>query len=99
MIPSGKELLKQRKTRVEGIFALGKELHGLRRTRFMGRWKVQIQVWLTAAAINIKRAVKELGRTATVSNCYQISRFKGTFLNTLQRHHEFVLAFATLYSI
>ena len=64
---AGGELLKQRKTRVEGVFALGKELHGLRRTRFMGRWKVQIQLWLTAAVINIKRAVKRLARTETVA--------------------------------
>jgi transposase len=63
---TGEELLKQRKTRVEGVFALGKELHGLRRTRFMGRWKVQIQLWLTAAVINIKRAVKQVARTKTV---------------------------------
>ena len=26
----------------------------------MGRWKVQIQLWLTAIVINLKRAVKEL---------------------------------------
>jgi hypothetical protein len=58
--PVGKELMRQRKTRIEGIFALGKELHGLRRTRLMGRWKVQIQLWLTAIVINLKRAVKEL---------------------------------------
>jgi len=58
--PAGKELMRQRKIRIEGIFALGKELHGLRRTRLMGRWKVQIQLWLTATVINLKRAVKEL---------------------------------------
>ena len=58
--PVGKELIKQRKTRIEGIFALGKELHGLRRTRLMGRWKVQIQLWLTATVINLKRAMKAL---------------------------------------
>jgi transposase len=58
--PSGQELLRQRKTRIEGIFALGKDLHGLRRTRLMGKWKVQIQLWLTATVINLKRAVKEL---------------------------------------
>ena len=36
----------------------------------MGRWKVQIQLWLTAAVINIKRAVKQLARRepATWSN-------------------------------
>jgi len=64
---TGEELLKQRKVRVEGVFALGKELHGLRRTRFMGRWKVQIQLWLTAAVINIKRAVKQLARIEPVA--------------------------------
>jgi transposase len=58
--PLGKELMRQRKTRVEGIFALGKELHGMRRTRLMGRWKVQIQLWMTAIVINLKRAVKAL---------------------------------------
>jgi transposase len=58
--PLGKELMRQRKTRIEGIFALGKELHGLRRTRLMGRWKVQIQLWLTASVINLKRAIKAL---------------------------------------
>jgi transposase len=59
---TGEELLKQRKVRVEGVFALAKELHGLRRTRFMGRRRVQIQLWLTAAVINIKRATKQLAR-------------------------------------
>ena len=57
---AGKELMRQRKIRVEGIFALGKELHGLRRTRLMGMWKVQIQLWLTATVINLKRASKAL---------------------------------------
>ena len=56
--PIGKQRLIERKTYVEGAFGLAKELHGLRRTRFKGRWRVQIQVWLTAAAMNIKKAVK-----------------------------------------
>jgi hypothetical protein len=60
--PRGEQLLHQRKVRAEGAFALAKELHGLRRTRFRGRWRVQIQLWLTAAAMNIKRATKELRR-------------------------------------
>jgi IS5 family transposase len=61
--PPGQELLKQRKVRAEGVFALAKELHGLRRTRLKGRWKVQIQLWLTAAAINIKRVIRESRET------------------------------------
>ncbi|MDP3955004.1 MAG: IS1182 family transposase [bacterium] len=56
--PLGKQRLVERKIYAEGAFGLAKELHGLRRTRFKGRWRVQIQVWLTAAAMNIKRAVR-----------------------------------------
>jgi hypothetical protein len=58
--PLGKKRLVERKVFVEGAFGLGKELHGLRRTRFRGVRRVQIQLWLTAAAMNIKRAVKRL---------------------------------------
>jgi len=63
----GRELLLQRRVSAEGVFAWAKELHGLRRTRFMGRWKVQIQVWLTAAVINIKKAARILGKTEPVA--------------------------------
>jgi transposase len=54
--------LVERKTYIEGTFGLAKELHGLRRTRFRGRRRVQIQLWLTAAAMNIKRAVRSRAR-------------------------------------
>jgi len=70
---TGQELLKQRKVRVEGVFALAKELHGLRRTRFMGRWKVQIQLWLTAAAMNIKRAAKQLSKAELIAGSAQVA--------------------------
>jgi transposase len=56
--PLGKRRLVERKTYIEGTFGLAKELHGLRRTRFRGRQRVQIQLWLTATAMNIKRAVR-----------------------------------------
>lgn len=56
--PLGKQRLAERKTSVEGAFGLAKELHGLRRTRFRGRSRVQVQLWLTAAAMNIKKAVR-----------------------------------------
>jgi Transposase DDE domain len=56
--PLGIRRLVERKTYIEGTFGLAKELHGLRRTRFRGRQRVQIQLWLTAAAMNIKRAVR-----------------------------------------
>jgi hypothetical protein len=60
--PLGKRRLVERKTYIEGTFGLAKELHGLRRTRFRGRRRVQIQLWLTAAAMNIKRAVRSTVR-------------------------------------
>jgi hypothetical protein len=68
--PIGQELLKQRKVRTEGVFALTKELPGLRRTRFIGRWKLQIRLWLTAAAMNIKKAWKQPQKTGAGDNNY-----------------------------
>ncbi len=56
--PLGKRRMVERKIYVEGAFGLAKELHGLRQTRFRGRHRVQIQLWLTAAAMNIKKAVR-----------------------------------------
>lgn len=54
----GKQRYKQRQTYVETQFGIAKERHGLRRAQWRGRWKVQIQVWLTAAAMNMKKLVK-----------------------------------------
>jgi len=66
--PVGKALFKQRKTKIEGVFALAKQLHGLRRARFIGKLKVQIQIWLTAAVINLRRALKELTKGLNPAN-------------------------------
>ena len=60
--PEGKRRRRERQTRIEGVFGVAKEEHGLRRTRFRGRWRVQIQLWLTAAAMNIKKAVQHQTR-------------------------------------
>ena len=54
----GKRRLSQRKVYVETVFAIAKDRHGLRRAQWRGRWKVQIQVWLTAAAMNIKKLAR-----------------------------------------
>ena len=54
----GRRLLRERQVRSEGTFALAKEIHGLRRTRFVGTWKVQIQLWLTATTMKVKGAVR-----------------------------------------
>jgi IS5 family transposase len=86
--PRGQGLLLQRKVSAEGVFALAKELHGLRRTRFMGRWKVQIQLWLTAAVINIKRAVKQLVKTEAMAGSQENTNgplIAGMFGNAIEK--------------
>lgn len=40
---------------VEGVHGEAKKQHGLRRAARRGLWNVQIQAWMTAAAINLKR--------------------------------------------
>jgi hypothetical protein len=77
----GRELLLQRKVSAEGVFAWAKELHGLRRTRFMGKWKVQIQLWLTAAVINIKRVVRILSQRESVAGSQKVSN--RAFISTI----------------
>jgi len=39
----------------------------------MGRWKVQIQLWLTAAVINIKRAVRTLTKTEPTVGIHKVT--------------------------
>ena len=60
----GEQRLVERQVYVEGAFGLAKDLHGLRQTRFRGRRRVQIQLWLMAAAINIKNAVRSMAASA-----------------------------------
>jgi hypothetical protein len=50
--------MRQRKVYVETVFAIAKDRHELRRAQWRGKWKVQIQVWLTAAAMNIKKLAR-----------------------------------------
>ncbi len=57
----GRWRFKQRKVYIETTFAWAKDLHGLRRAQWRGRWKVQIQVWLTAAAMNLKKIARTTG--------------------------------------
>ena len=54
----GKRRSRQRKVYVETVFAIAKDRHGMRRAQWRGKWKVQIQVWLTAAAMNIKKLAR-----------------------------------------
>ena len=87
--PLGKQRLTERQVYVEGAFGLGKELHGLRQTRFKGRRRVQIQVWLTAAAMNIKKAVRSMAQEPRPAGAARLfTRFqhwwtcRGSFLRT-----------------
>lgn len=85
--PLGKRRMAERKTRIEGTFGLAKELHGLRRTRFRGRRRVQIQLWLTAAAMNIKRAVRNTHRKGWPAAPPQfLSRFVEALGNAMVSH-------------
>lgn len=58
----GKYLRKKRHETVERSFADAKELHGLRYAKFRGLEKVTEQCLLTAAAMNIKKIARLLGR-------------------------------------
>jgi transposase len=54
-----KEGLKKRKN-IERKFGEGKKWHALGRTRYRGRWRVAIQVFMTFIVINVKRMIKLL---------------------------------------
>jgi len=54
-----KEGLKKRKN-IERKFGEGKKWHNLGRTRYRGRWRVAIQVFMTFIVINSKRMIKLL---------------------------------------
>lgn len=56
--PTSKRLMWMRKIWPETIFANAKKFHGLSRARFRGRWRVEIQLLMTMAAINLKKLVK-----------------------------------------
>ncbi|UGB29801.1 MULTISPECIES: IS1182 family transposase [Bacillaceae] len=60
--PSGKELYKFRKEKVERSFADSKELHGLRYCRLRGLRNASEQVLLTAACQNMKKIATHLAK-------------------------------------
>lgn len=53
--PEFKKKLWQRMWKMEGIFAEAKSHHGLRRARYRGRTKMQIQVYMISTVQNLKR--------------------------------------------
>jgi len=58
--PEFRKKLWQRMWKMEGIFAEAKSHHGLRRARYRGRAKMQIQVYLTSTVQNLKRLAASL---------------------------------------
>ena len=96
----GQKLLQERKVRVEGVFALAKELHGLRRTKFKGRRKVQIQLWLTAAVMNLKRAVRRMNRPVPTEMVAQaiIARVHSQVLTCLSAIDRLIISTGHLFS-
>lgn len=62
-LPFAKELLRRRKIWPETIFGTAKTQHGLRRAKYRGRWKVEIQLLMTAMAMNLKKLARYGGYT------------------------------------
>lgn len=54
----GAMLFGMRKTVIEGLFGQAKSFHGLARAKLRGIEKIEIQVLLTATALNLKKLVK-----------------------------------------
>ena len=53
-----RQRLVERQGKIEGLFGEAKQNHGLRRARYRGLSKVQIQFFMIAIALNCKRVVK-----------------------------------------
>ncbi len=56
--PNFFERMRERMWKIEGIFAEAKQWHCLRRAKYRGLNKVQIQIYMCATVLNIKRLVK-----------------------------------------
>ena len=62
--PKGQRLLRIRQIIVEGVIGEAKNIHGLRRCRYRGLANFQIQLFLTATVINLKRLMQKPGLLA-----------------------------------
>ncbi len=61
-LPEDRAAAASHRARVEGVHGEAKAQHGLRRAMRRGLWNVAIQVYLTAAVINLKRLARALLR-------------------------------------
>lgn len=74
-----RQRLVERKWKIEGLFGEAKQNHSLRRARYHGLSKVQIQFFMIAIALNCKRAV-------TISS---LLRLIDLILRRLSRHQPY----------
>jgi IS5 family transposase len=58
--PHFKRKLSERQWKAEGVFGEAKGRHGLRRAKYRGHDKLQIQLYLTALTQNLKRLVSRV---------------------------------------
>jgi len=75
----GQRLLRRRQTTIEGVWAEAKKHHGLSRCRYRGLSSFNIQLYLTAAVINIKRLLKGIqvkvnGRAISIARLLPLSQ-------------------------
>lgn len=78
--PSFIKKLSERMWKLEGLFAEGKNYHGLRRARYRGRAKTQMQVYLVATIQNLKRLAGKIFLIC-VSISSNLEKFKFEPLN------------------
>ena len=62
-----RQRLVERKWKIEGLFGQAKQNHSLRRARYRGLSKVQIQFFMIAIALNCKRAVAISSSTSSTT--------------------------------
>jgi len=82
----GKALQKLRHSVIEGIMGQAKAYHGMARAKFRGINKVEIQILLTATALNLKKMVKMLDTKKVKSSIAEkISYIMQTGYNIFKR--------------
>jgi transposase len=58
--PVFQSAMKERMWKIEGINAEAKQLHGLKRAKYRGLSKIQIQAYMTASVQNLKRLIASI---------------------------------------
>jgi hypothetical protein len=74
----GRRLLRKRQTCIEGLFGQAKEHHGMRRARWRGLVKMQMQALLTATVLNVKKLLKVAPRREVLAD--RVAVFGGEIL-------------------